>query len=59
MATAEKYIRAVDNAADYADSQVESREQASVEALDALYRGEDMDEELWRVMKAGSAYTML
>lgn len=58
MATAEDYIRAVDNSADYADSQVESAEQRAVETIDAMYRGEDRDEELWRAIGVNPELTI-
>lgn len=50
MSTAEEYIRATDEASDYADKQVEDIEQEAVEAIDALYRGDNRDRKLWQAM---------
>jgi hypothetical protein len=58
MATAEEYIRAVDNAADYADDQVESVQQRALEEIDARFRGENRDVELWQAMGVDSALTI-
>lgn len=50
MSTAEDYIRATDEASNYADKQIDDIEQEAVEAIDALYRGDNRDRDLWRAM---------
>jgi hypothetical protein len=58
MTTAEEYIRAVDNAADYAEAQVVAAEQKAVEEIDARYRGENRDSDLWSALGVDTDLTM-
>ena len=58
MATAEEYIRATDEASDYADKQIDDIEQEAVEAIDALYRGDNRDRGLWQAFGADYRLTI-
>jgi len=50
MSTAEEYIKATDEASDYADNAVDEIEEHALEDIDALYNGHDRDDELWAQM---------
>jgi hypothetical protein len=50
MATAEEYIRASDESAEFGDKAVEDIEQQALEDIDAMYNGDDRDDELWAAM---------